>query len=166
MQSESNCVAMEAKVQREIFKSFKSRGLSLRADASKALLRVLLQEEDIQDSLNIILAEIKDRIEKKDIKSSVIDLGIIETIVADLSSNDEDISKTSTQLFDAYESPRMEFDERQKSYRVNTSPAFTFNAPPESKPRMFRERLILIQQRLLRSNLKMKKWIWQKTFFW
>ena len=156
MQSKSNSVAMEAKVQREIFKSFKSRGLSLRADASKALLRVLLQEDDIQDSLNIILAEIKDRIEKKDIKSSVIDLGIIETIVADLSSNDEDISKTSTQLFDAYESPRIEFDERQKSYRVNTSPAFAFNAPPESKPRMFRERLILIQQRLLRSNLKMK----------
>ena len=154
---------MEAKVQRDIFKSFKSRGLSLRADASKALLRVLLQEEDIQSSLTMILTEIKDRVEKKDIKSSVIDLSTIESIVADLSSTDEDISKTSIQLFDAFEYPRIEFDEKKKSYILNKSPKYVFGAPPESKPRMFRERLVWIQQRLLRTKVVKMKGMGSRT---
>ena len=59
-------------INREIFKAFKTRGLALKADASKALTSVLSREEDITGSLNLILSEIKDRIEKREIQNAVI----------------------------------------------------------------------------------------------
>ena len=141
-----------ARINREIFKAFKARGLSLRADASKALQRVLIHEDDAQAALSSVLEAIKERIEKKDIQSTVIDLASIEAIVVALSSTDEDLSSEATQLFDAYESPRVEFDERQRAYRVIPNPTFQLHGPAESKAKMFRERLIFIQQRLLRSS--------------
>lgn len=146
----------QQQINREIFKAFKSRGLSLRADASKALARVLLQEEDLSGSLQMILGEIKDRIEKKDIKTAVIDLDSIESIVADLSTEDEDYSKESTQLLDAFDTPRIDFDERLKSYKLTSSPPFDLHPAAESKPKMFRDRLVFIQQRLFRSTFKMR----------
>ena len=138
-------------INREVFKAFKIRGLSLQADASKALNSVLSREDDPLGSLNLILGEIKDRIEKRDIKNAVIDLETITSIVADLSSTVEDLSKESTQLFDAFNSPKLEFDERQKTYKV-MHPIANLHATAESKAKMFKERLLLAQQRLLRSG--------------
>lgn len=142
----------QAAISREIFKAFKSRGLSLKADASKALMSILLREEDVSKCLSFILSEIKDRIEKKEIKDAMIDLETISSVVADLSSTDEDLSKESTQLFDAFASPKLEFDERQKTYKMVPSPVYSLHAPAESKAKMFRDRLLLVQQRLLRSG--------------
>ena len=124
----------------------------MKADASKALISILAREEDIPKCLTFILSEIKDRIEKKEIKDSMIDLDTISSVVADLSSTDEDLTKESTQLFDAFASPRLEFDERQKTYKVVPNPSYSLHGPAESKAKMFRERLFLVQQRLFRSG--------------
>ena len=59
-------------INREIFKAFKTRGLSLKADASKALSSILSREEDILGSLNDILAEVRERVDKHEITNTVI----------------------------------------------------------------------------------------------
>ena len=88
---------------RQIFKTFKSRGYSLTSSASSTLCQILQSsiEQDNQDpneSLEIVLNEIKERIEKREIKSSLIDVDLIKNIVADLSSSDEDLEKEKFQV--------------------------------------------------------------------
>lgn len=62
---------------RAIFRAFKNKGLSLSAEASKALVSVLSKEADKDGSLGVILDAINERIEKREIRTSVIDVGIV-----------------------------------------------------------------------------------------
>lgn len=144
---------------RQIFKAFKSKGLVLSADASRALTRVLVAEPDIPGSLELVLTEIRSRIEKREIASSVIDVETITSIVADLSSSVEDLTHESTELLDAYSYPRIEYDEHQKCYKLNTKPSYNLYGSVDSRSNMFRERLLLTQQRLLRSGLFIQRGI-------
>lgn len=88
---------------RQVFKAFKSRGYSLTSNASNTLCEILKSssEQDDQDpneSLNTVLTEIKERIEKREIKSFLIDVEVIKNIIADLSSSDEDLEKEQFQV--------------------------------------------------------------------
>ena len=138
---------------RSILRSFKLKGLSLSGDASRALSRVLSIEEDPTGSLERILDEIKERIEKREINSSLIDVDAITSVVAYLSSSEEDLQQESTQLFDAFNSPKIEYDERTKTFRVEPKPTYRLHGSVDSRSRMFRERLLFTQQRLLRSGI-------------
>lgn len=138
---------------RTIFRSFKSKGLSISADATRALESVLSREEDFDGTLQRILAELKDRIEKQDVRSTIVNEATILSIVADLSSSEEDIAQESLQLFDAFSSPKLCFDENLKSFKVVSTPKYSILGTADSRAQMFRERLLLTQQRLLRSEL-------------
>lgn len=83
---------------RKIFRSFKSKGLSVSSEATRALASVLSREDDADGSLALILEEIKERIDKRQIKSSVIDEEVISSVVAYLSSSEEDLAHESTQV--------------------------------------------------------------------
>lgn len=50
--------------------------------------------------------------------STVIDVKTIESIVADLSANEEDLVHESLQVIDAFNSPKLYFDEKNKSFKV------------------------------------------------
>ena len=147
----------KAAIQKKVFNEFKARGLSLQMTARDALVSVLLKEQEYKDALDMVLVEIKERIEKREIKSTVIDLAIIESIVFDLSSTEEDMNQESTQLMDAFNSPKLEFDEKQKTYKIITKPKYSLHGNVSSRASMYRERLLLTQQRLIRSgNFTMK----------
>eukprot|EP00601_Ochromonadales_sp_CCMP2298_P033927 CAMPEP_0173370730 /NCGR_PEP_ID=MMETSP1144-20121109/26870_1 /TAXON_ID=483371 /ORGANISM="non described non described, Strain CCMP2298" /LENGTH=117 /DNA_ID=CAMNT_0014322357 /DNA_START=40 /DNA_END=389 /DNA_ORIENTATION=+ len=111
-------------LQRTIFRSFKSKGLALSADASTALSSVLSREEDVSSSLNLIISSIQERVQKSDSRSTIIDLNTIQSVVADLSSTDEDLDQEKIQLLDAYDLPKLCFDERQKSFKVLPTPKY------------------------------------------
>ena len=138
---------------RKIFRSFKAKGLGLSVDACRALSSVLSREDDADGSLMLILDEIKERIDKRQISSSVIDEEAISSVVAYLSSSEDDLAQESTQLFDAFSSPKVVFDERMKTYKVDAKPTYTLHGTVDTRAQMFRERLLLTQQRLLRSGL-------------
>ena len=110
-------------MERAIFRAFKSKGLTVSADASRALIIVITKENDPDNSLALILDEVKERIEKREIKSSVIDVDTITSIVADLSSSSEDLAQESAQLFDAFSSPKVVYDEHLKTYKVDQNPS-------------------------------------------
>eukprot|EP01031_Cornospumella_fuschlensis_P006001 gene6001-7464_t len=107
---------MEA-VKRQIFKAVKIRGLNISSEATEALVNVITREPDVDGSLKLILNELKDRIDRQEVKSGIIDVATIESIVADLSSNEEDLKLESFQLFDAFSSPKLTYDEKQRTYK-------------------------------------------------
>ena len=154
---------------RLVFRAFKKKGLTLSADASRAISRVLAGEESAESSLEQILDEIKDRIEKKEITSSVIGEDTVISVVAYLSSSEEDLQQESTQLFDAFNSPKIVYDERTKTYKVDPNPIYKLHGTAESRAQMFRERLLLTQQRLLRSGTFISRTMgqvwWCRIFF-
>lgn len=137
---------------KQIFKAFKSKGLTITAQASKAVNQVLSQEQEPESALYLVLDEIRDRIEKREIKSSVIDVDIIRAVVADLSSSEEDLFKEKFQLMDAFSAPKIEFDENQKSFKLVVKPTYAIHGTVHSRANMYRERLNLTLQRLLRSG--------------
>jgi hypothetical protein len=104
--------------------------------------------------MDTILEEIKQRIEKREIVSNVVNVQAITQIVADLTSNDEDLNQESLQLFDAFHSPKLHFDERTKVYSLQQQQKGDYNLFPnlESRTAMYRDRLLLAQQRLLRNT--------------
>eukprot|EP00981_Chlorochromonas_danica_P000253 scaffold61_cov180-Ochromonas_danica.AAC.5 len=87
------------------------------------------------------------------VQSAIIDLDTIENIVADLSSNEEDLAQESLQLFDAFRSPKLQYDEKTRQYKIATEVKYDILAKMEARAGMYRERLLLTQQRLLRSEL-------------
>lgn len=135
-----------------IFRSFKAKGLSLTSEASRTLSRVLSKEPNCTESLNCILDEIQSRIEKREITNSIIDLISIESVIADLTNSDEDLTLESTQLLDAFSQPKITFDEHQKVYKLEPKPSYSLHGSIESRAKMYRERLTFTQQRLLRSG--------------
>jgi hypothetical protein len=105
--------------------------------------------------MDTILEEIKQRIEKREIVSNVVSVQTITQIVADLTSNDDDLNQESLQLFDAFHSPKLHFDERTKVYSLQQpQQKGSYNLFPdlESRTAMYRDRLLLAQQRLLRNT--------------
>lgn len=137
---------------RELFRAFKAKGLSLSADASRALCSVLAREVDKHGSLQLILQDVMQRIEKREIRSTLIDVDTITSIVADLTSSEEDLAMESTQLLDAFTYPRIVYDERQKTYRLEKLAKFQIHGDAECRANMYRQRLLLMQQRLIRSK--------------
>lgn len=146
---------MDAKdISRLIFKRFKSQGLSINGEAMKALQSVLSKQEDFETSILYILDSINKRIEKREVLSTLINVEVIQSVVCELDSTDDDIRNTSLQLLDAYSTPKLIFDEKQKSYKVIIKPTYSLHGGGvESRSQMYRERLLLTQQRLLRSGL-------------
>ena len=136
----------------QYLKSLKRGGLSISLEATRALSSVLSKEDDKDGSLEVVLDEIRARIEKREVKSTVIGLDTIESIVVDLSSSEKDLASEKLQLLDAFSAPRISFDERSRSYSIDPKPVIDLHASVESRARMFRERLVLTQLRLLRSG--------------
>ncbi len=83
------------------------------------------------------------------ISSNLITLDTISDVVDCLSATEQDLQQESTELIDAFCSPKLEFNETLKTYKINPKPTHDLFASAESRSKMFRERLSLIQQRLL-----------------
>lgn len=140
------------KMDRLIFRAFKAKGFTLTSNATNALKAVLNREEDPASGLDIILEKINEKVVKRELKSSIIDVDAIANTVADLTENEEDLAKERLQLIDAFDSPKIAFDERQKNYKVIGKPSYQLLGTVNSRANMYRERMLLVQQRLLRSG--------------
>ena len=87
------------------------------------------------------------------VKSSVIDIDVITDIVAALTSNEDDLQLESLQVIDAFHSPKVLYNERTRGFTLSHAPVHASFGLPEQRAAMYRERLLLTQQRLLRSGL-------------
>jgi len=100
---------------------------------------------DPSGSLDLVVSAIQERIDKQSLRTTT-------SVVADLSSSDEDLAQESIQLFDAFNAPKLYFDEKLKSHRLIAPAAYHLLSSSEMRADMYRQRLLFTQQRLLRSE--------------
>jgi len=98
---------------KQLLSKFKSKGLSLSVEAFKAVKSTM---KDV--SLDRILEELEVMIAKQEIRSSVIDVGVIGTVVQALTTDVDELELTCLELIDAFQGPRLSFDERLKTYTL------------------------------------------------
>jgi len=136
---------------KRVFRSFKLCGLGLQADAAKSLCSVLLREDDFEQALHAIIDAIKTRIERGELTSSVVDHRIIESVVAELSKDERDLSQESLQVFDSFTLPHLKYNAVRKKFYLQDAQPAKLHANAGTKALMFRERLVMIHQRVMRN---------------
>ena len=152
-------------MEREIIKRFKLRGLSIKKDALDALLSALTNEPDKVASLELILEKLVENTGKAAQSSSssssrsggvgssnLISLDVIEKVVADLTASEDDMVHEALKIIDAFDTPKLFYDEKNRTYKIIDNYKYTKHAAPEIRAGMYRQRLLLTQQRLLRSG--------------
>ena len=182
-------------LRKKILRSFKLHGLHLRTDAVNALSSVLCQEEDVDASLEAVLSSLSKKLQRLGgrgassqghrVHGGVVDLGIIEEIVAELTKDSEDRLREALTVVSAYDHPRLCFDPVKKSFYfyddrqssrkgeanaaspgsaarftrpgANSPGKSTFASRPfhgsaQDKVEMFRERFMLVRQRVRRNE--------------
>lgn len=138
---------------RKIFKRFKEKGLTIANDALKGVVSQLNVEPDPDAALAGILDAIKERIDKNELDSAVITKEVMENVVADLSMTNDDMKEMHLfRVVDAFKGPRILYDERQKSYALQSTANYSLYPDITSRARMHRERFYMTQQRLLRQR--------------
>ena len=153
-------------MERDIIKRFKLRGLSIKKDALDALLSALSNEEDKGSSLDLIIDKLIENTSKASIQqssssssrsisvgsSNLISLDVVEKVVADLTASEDDMVHEALKIIDAFDTPKLFYDEKNRTYKIIDNYKYTKHAAPEVRAAMYRQRLLLTQQRLLRSG--------------
>lgn len=138
-----------ASVRKRTTRIFKSRGLTIQSSALDALLNVLSREDQAHnsdDALNAIISEIKLR------NAKVVNVSLLEEVVAELSRNGRDVTEEALQLLNAYQMPRLEFDSMRKTFTLVSSKKSLIGEASD-KVDMFAQRYALMHQRILRQDI-------------
>lgn len=72
-------------------------------------------EEDVDEAVQAIIRSTKARIERNELSSNVVDVGTVSAVVADLTSGEQDLADSSTQIQSAFLRPRLYFDPVRKT---------------------------------------------------
>ncbi|CAM9667561.1 unnamed protein product, partial [Laminaria digitata] len=138
-----------------VFRAFKLQGLGIRADAARAIVRVVDREEDVDGAVQAIIKATKARIERNELGSNVVDVDTVSAVVADLTSREQDLADSSTQMQSAFHRPRLYFDPVRNTLLLEDagSRKRSMHGPAESKARMYRERFLMVRQRVHRHHL-------------
>ncbi|EWM25591.1 dna-directed dna polymerase epsilon 2 [Nannochloropsis gaditana] len=122
-----------AAANRAIFRAFKLRGLSVKADAVAALVSVLTHEEDVDGALDAILNAIKGLVERGELRSTLVDRATIETVVRQLTKDEDDLNQEAIAIWDAFSMPKMTYDHRSKSFSFTFDKERPFNPDPGAR---------------------------------
>ncbi|CAM9385966.1 unnamed protein product, partial [Ectocarpus sp. 8 AP-2014] len=67
-------------------------------------------EEGADEAVQAIIRSVKARIERNELSSNVVDVDTVSAVVADLTSREQDLADSSTQMQNAFVRPRLYFD--------------------------------------------------------
>eukprot|EP00605_Chrysophyceae_sp_TOSAG23-4_P002233 GSChrysophyteH1.ASY1.ANO1.2477.1 assembled CDS len=140
-------------LERKILKKFKHRGWSINTAAKDGLLSALSKEDEPDDKLDEVISEIKDRMNKHKIRSSVISVEVMQEVCAALSTDGDDLHHDKFKLEDAFSQHRISYDSNQKSYQL-APPSYALHGDIEARAEMYRERIHLATQRALRQGAR------------
>jgi hypothetical protein len=102
-----------------ILQKFRERGLQIQSDACTNLISLLEDSaSNANENLQSILESLTLQIHNKEIATTIITSDILINLLADLTSNQEDLEIESIQLIDAYHTPKVDYDEVSKSYKM------------------------------------------------
>lgn len=138
---------------KDISKAFKLSGLTISSDAVVGVWRQLRHEEDLQTSLQVIIGGIKTYLKQNQVKGSVIDSDVVEKVVAELTSDETDVVHDSLQLISAFDHANLCYKREKKEFYIAPRAGAAVNGVAKDKIEMYRSRLALIHQRLLRQKI-------------
>ena len=133
-------------LRRQIQRGFKFRSLAVRSEALDALFSVLRHEDDPGEALNMILDTLKSRVQS----NTIVDRDLIAQVVAELSKNEDDLAQECLQVIDAFALPRLRYNITRKQFYAVEQPKSKSDVPTEAKINVYRDRLVLLHQRLMR----------------
>ena len=146
---------------------FKMMGLSMRGDAMAAVVDFLERCDDPHAALSQML----DELDAKALTTSIVDLRCAEEVIHAVDKrngtgafaapdgqgtaallDDED----GITIVDSFDMPRYCYDTQRKVFHENAGKVKTINASAESKIELYRERFLLLQQRVARHRMFVK----------
>ena len=153
---------------------FKMMGLSLKGDAMGAVVSFLERAEDANASLSLML----DALDARSLTSSIVDKQVVDETVRALDRAagvasvelDERGAPTSAHgrsmhdlddgitIVDAFELPKFKYDTQRRVFHETTNDrrASTIDADANAKIELYRERFLLLQQRIGRHRMFLK----------
>lgn len=129
---------------------FRMKGFTLTLDALKAAVAFIYQSSlDPIDALESLLASTDDH---PSLKSNMLDKTTVETIIAEVKGLDDHTQgRRVLQVVDAFNIPKICFDPARKI--LYTQPGnFPLHGEAQAKASFYRERFLLLQQRILKDK--------------
>lgn len=123
---------------------FKLHGINLMSDALEAVLKAMTKEFFSED---FMVESIISEIQKQHLKSSILNKSNVEALLKAI-VNDKKLENNVFTFIDAFDVPKNEYDPvRKRFYKFTGKLSVLAEAP--SKTNLYRERLQLLQQKLL-----------------
>lgn len=145
-------VKMEGRIKIEITSAFKMHGLTLRSEANKYLVEVLMSTENAEraDSIERLI----ETIQKQPLQNSIIDREICELAVDEFNQEQQEETDKALTIIDAFSVPRFTYDsERKKFFPSKADSVQLLFGDAMAKSELFRERYQILLQRTLRHEL-------------
>uniref|UniRef100_A0A8C2BY21 DNA polymerase epsilon subunit 2 n=1 Tax=Cyprinus carpio TaxID=7962 RepID=A0A8C2BY21_CYPCA len=142
------------RVKQKVSAGFKMRGLILRPESSRFLLRVL--ESVTEADLEEVLERILDAVEKQPLGSSMVELSVLEAAVQDCSQSCDETIDNVFNIIGAFDVPRFIFSTERKKFvpiSMTNHPVPKLCGQSRDKAELFRERYTILQQRTHRHEL-------------
>lgn len=139
-------MASTASLKKFILAELRNRGVSAKKDGMASLLTIA---KDAGDNVQETLEEVLDAVTKEDLPNGVVDSDILEKVMSTMQGEDSGDAGSNTVIISAFDVPEYRFNVAKRVFEeLNGEPERFGNA--ESKGAVFRQRYLLIEQRLLR----------------
>jgi DNA polymerase epsilon subunit 2 len=137
--------------------AFKLEGLMISKQAARGLESQLRAEPDSRkgEALRLVVDKLKERFERlRPETGNLVSVDDVSAVIADLTKDDDDRAHECLQIFNAFQLPRLRWSAARKElYHVSAADGNRLHGTAEDKLRMARDRLELVQQRLMRHPL-------------
>lgn len=142
---------MEGRIKIEITSAFKMHGLTLRSEANKYLVEVLMSTENAEraDSIERLI----ETIQKQPLQNSIIDREICELAVDEFNQEQQEETDKALTIIDAFSVPRFTYDSERKKFFPKADSVQLLFGDAMAKSELFRERYQILLQRTLRHEL-------------
>ena len=143
---------MAASFRRKIISSFKLHGLQLRNNATSFLADVL-EPYSSEPSLNEILDQIIEAVQRQPLKSTLVPQDVVEAAVEECNqASDSDADKALT-IISAFDVPAFQYNTDRKKFLPVPQDSLRLHGPAQSKALLFLNRFSIIHQHTLRHEL-------------
>eukprot|EP01104_Vermistella_antarctica_P002254 TRINITY_DN1244_c1_g1_i1.p1 TRINITY_DN1244_c1_g1~~TRINITY_DN1244_c1_g1_i1.p1 ORF type:complete len:537 (+),score=108.27 TRINITY_DN1244_c1_g1_i1:33-1613(+) len=139
-------------MQRQIIQSFKLHGLSLQVSAVRYLMEVV-KDLDSAGTASF-LDELLHTLDKKDLENPIVSKDTLERAVEDMTKEESEVAREyGLVVLNSDDFPKYDYDPSLNGFVHVSDRVTSLHGTSKDKSDMFRQRLLLIQQRLVRSDL-------------
>eukprot|EP00941_MAST-03F_sp_MAST-3F-sp1_P001425 g1425.t1 len=141
----------------QICRTFRLEGLTIAKKAAQGIESQLRAEQDSrkQAALELIIRKLKERISRTTgTVAGLVSVSDVSAVIAELSKDDDDRARECLQIFNAFQMPRLKWNvSRKELFYRSAEEGNRLHGLAMDKIQMHRDRLQLIQQRLMRHPL-------------